>query len=144
MHARGHPHDVKNLRDGHDQAEGGSTVASRVEVATPSAARALLRAAAQTHLDQDLLDTALLLISEIVGNALRHGRPPVLVFVACMDAHRLRVEVDDEDPRQPVVGQPDLLDEGGRGMWLVEAMSTAWGVDNHPLGGKTVWFEFGV
>jgi anti-sigma regulatory factor (Ser/Thr protein kinase) len=84
-------------------------------------------------------DTAELLVSEVVTNAVVHGGSGVRVTVESADG-RVRVSVCDESPEVPVVREPVPEDEHGRGMFLVAKMSNRWGVD--PLAvGKCVWFE---
>jgi anti-sigma regulatory factor (Ser/Thr protein kinase) len=85
------------------------------------------------------LDTILLLTSELVTNAVRHGSGPVTLHLSG-GVHGLQVEVDDDGAGQPVLLDPDALTTGGRGLHLVDALSTRWGVDRHALG-KTVWFR---
>ena len=84
-------------------------------------------------------DDALLLTSELVTNAILHGRSEVCVEVQ-VDGPVLRVSVIDENSRHPmpVVEDPDALD--GRGLALVAALAARWGVQDRPLG-KAVWFE---
>ena len=86
-----------------------------------------------------LLDEAELLTSELVNNAVVHGRSHVSVAVRhCPDG--LHVEVTDEGP-----GTLQRLDAGleateGRGLLLVEAVSSAWGTSVE-RDAKTVWFR---
>ena len=84
-------------------------------------------------------DDALLLASELVTNAVLHGRSEVCVEVAAR-GDVLRVSVLDENSRHParVAEDPNALD--GRGLALVEALSERWGVEDRPLG-KAFWFE---
>jgi hypothetical protein len=89
------------------------------------------------------MDGALLVVSELVTNALVHtdGRVRLdLTFIG----HRLRVAVTDASPRTPI--KPASLGweaTGGRGILLVEAMSEAWGTV--PVsGGKQVWSELAL
>lgn len=87
----------------------------------------------------DVLDTAQLLVSEVVTNAVVHGRSEAEVAVRLLD-DRVRVEVVDRGDMP--VRRRDAEDEetSGRGMALVEALSMAWGIDDLPVG-KMVWFE---
>ncbi|WP_089326525.1 ATP-binding protein [Actinomadura meyerae] len=86
------------------------------------------------------IDSAELLTSEVVTNAVRHGRVSgvVKVRVRVMDG-RLRVDVTDPEPGMPRVVAASDTDEGYRGMAIVAACADAWGW--HPAaGGKTVWW----
>lgn len=91
----------------------------------------------------DEADTVLLVVSELVTNALVHTQGAVRVELT-LAADRLRVTVSDSSPRAPA--KPVVVDwesTGGRGLFLVEAMSAAWG--SVPVGGgKQVWSEIVV
>ncbi|MDO0929637.1 serine/threonine-protein phosphatase [Streptomyces sp. TG1A-8] len=93
----------------------------------------------------ELADTAELLASEVVTNALVHGDSDVNVYVRRYETC-LRVEVRDSDPRpaEPVtLPRAEDQAEGGRGLLIVSALASGWG--NSPSGrGKTVWFELMV
>lgn len=66
---------------------------------------------------------------------------PVTVHVHDTSDGRTRVEVTDPDPRVwPVLREATGACESGRGLALLEAVSTRWGVEQGP-GGKTVWCE---
>ncbi|MGW0706227.1 SpoIIE family protein phosphatase [Streptomyces sp. NPDC002643] len=85
-------------------------------------------------------DTVLLVVSELVTNALVHTDGRVRLDLTLL-SDRLRVSVTDTSPRTPRK-PPNIGWEatGGRGILLVEAMSTAWGT--LPVsGGKQVWAE---
>lgn len=84
-------------------------------------------------------DVLALLVSEVATNAVVHGAGEVQVRVLLV-ADRLRVEVSDEAEGVPTPRRSDLEAEGGRGLALVEALSTSWGVAASATG-KTVWFE---
>ena len=84
-------------------------------------------------------DTVALLVSEVATNALVHGAGRVRVRVRATD-RGLRVEVHDEDTTLPARRQATPMDEGGRGIALVDALSTGWGAER-TTDGKTVWFE---
>jgi PAS domain-containing protein/anti-sigma regulatory factor (Ser/Thr protein kinase) len=87
----------------------------------------------------DLRETAVLLVSEVVTNALRHtdGRVDLELW---RFADRVRVEVSDETSRGPVPAGSGLLDESGRGVPLMDALSDRWGTSPNGAG-KVVWFE---
>jgi anti-sigma regulatory factor (Ser/Thr protein kinase) len=103
------------------------------------ARRATARAAELWRLDREVTETALLLVSELATNAIRHGAPPVRLSLR-LDADRLRVEVTDSSPTLPSVGgsAPDAT--GGRGLHIVQQLAAGWGAQASRLG-KTVWFE---
>jgi anti-sigma regulatory factor (Ser/Thr protein kinase) len=90
-------------------------------------------------LDDDAGDVAVLLVSELVTNAILHGVPP-LELVAFPLGDGLRVEVHDAGDASPVM-RPSAPDVGsGRGLHLVDALATRWGSERTGLG-KSVWFE---
>lgn len=89
-----------------------------------------------------LEDTAVLLASELVGNAVRHahhGGTEMELRIADTGAW-LRIEVADADPRPPQPHFPAGLDESGFGLVLVDALAVKWGVEQ-TAAGKTVWIE---
>ncbi|MCY9783616.1 ATP-binding protein [Nocardiopsis sp. EMB25] len=93
-------------------------------------------------------DAAHLIVSELVTNAVRHGRPPVDLTLTWLDGHthrpRLRVEVLDRGTSGcPALstGFGDDRAEGGRGLMLVEACSDRWGASPHTDAGLRVWAE---
>ena len=93
-------------------------------------------------LSTSLAETAQLLVSELVTNALVHGRGAVGLRMSRND-RVVRVEVSDTSaqPARPVL-HPGVEDESGRGLFLVSALANSWGSEpNAGDGGKTVWFE---
>lgn len=86
-------------------------------------------------------DVAVLLVSELVTNAILHGRGP-LELRARPSGSALRVEVHDADPRTPPTLSADLepTDDGGRGLHLVDILADRWGWAES-ADGKVVWFE---
>jgi anti-sigma regulatory factor (Ser/Thr protein kinase) len=111
----------------------------------PSArvARRGVRSVAAAHgLDGGVAE---LLVSELVGNAVRHGGGgddvDAVVLRVTVDGDALRVELDDCSEHLPEVPQaPGHGAESGRGLLLVADMATRWGA--HALGGgKRMWFE---
>jgi anti-sigma regulatory factor (Ser/Thr protein kinase)/anti-anti-sigma regulatory factor len=91
--------------------------------------------------DNTLVDRAVLLASELVTNAVVHARTELELRVE-LRGDLLHLAVRDGSPRLlRLVTDPvrDLEAEGGRGLWLVEQLARAWGVNRHPDGGKVVW-----
>lgn len=87
----------------------------------------------------DLIDATELLVSEVVTNGLVHGEGDVQLALT-LEEGRLRVEVTDRTPLEPRLLNLPSDAASGRGLWLVDSMSSAWGTE--PRGaGKAVWFE---
>lgn len=85
-------------------------------------------------------DTAELLVSELVTNAIRHGSGEIHLTVR-HHGGTLRFEVHDEAAESvPHVRPAGENDEGGRGLHLVGMLSSRWGATRTTTG-KTVWFE---
>ncbi|GAB3678099.1 hypothetical protein GCM10027589_48390 [Actinocorallia lasiicapitis] len=80
------------------------------------------------------------IVAELVANAVRHAATPLELRLILHDGY-IRIEVRDRDHRMPSLGKPQPLDDGGRGLFLVDAYSAAWGAERSPDGGKTVWAE---
>ena len=80
-----------------------------------------------------------LLASELSTNALLHADSAFTVIVR-YDGATVRVEVGDGSRAVPALRAPRVDDPNGRGIMLVEALSSAWGV-TPTLEGKRVWFE---
>ncbi|PWI10609.1 hypothetical protein DIZ27_11225 [Streptomyces sp. NWU339] len=90
-------------------------------------------------------DTVVLIVAELAANAVLHGRVPGRDFALSLsyDAGQgtVRIEVADTHPALPTRKAPDSDEDGGRGLVLVDALATAWGVCDRPGPGKTVWAE---
>jgi anti-sigma regulatory factor (Ser/Thr protein kinase) len=95
-------------------------------------------------LSPEQLDTARLLVTELVSNALRHGEGPV-VLVVLRTRETVRIGVEDDGPSMPAVTHHPVLAQQGRGLQLVAGLAGTWGVvrrgDGQP--GKQVWFDLG-
>lgn len=109
-------------------------------------ARTLLREQANSwKIPEEVTETAVLLLSELMTNACRHAKvsPGREIWARCaLDDDRLRVWVTDASDTlpEPRVASPD--DEAGRGLALVAALADDWGATSREHGiGKTVWFE---
>jgi len=97
-------------------------------------------------------DVVALLVSELVTNAVLHsasGQPDGTLLVGYqlarqeLDPKRLRLRVEVRDlggPGHPRRCQHGLESRGRRGLELVEALASRWGVARHPRG-RVVWFE---
>ena len=86
----------------------------------------------------DMCDTTVLLVSELVTNAVTHANAPHLSIL--LSPSGVRVEVGDASQDLPIPRAPDVWREGGRGIALLDMLATAWGVRQQP-GGKGIWFE---
>ncbi|MGI8624753.1 MAG: ATP-binding protein [Solirubrobacteraceae bacterium] len=105
----------------------------------PSEARHALRELAP-RLDAGVLDDAGLLVSELVANSVRHGTGDhVRVTLDPGPDGALRCEVTDEGHGFLPLSRPvGTRDDGGWGLFLVETLSSAWGVRE---GSTHVWFQ---
>jgi anti-sigma regulatory factor (Ser/Thr protein kinase) len=110
--------------------------------ADPSAARQARRFATRALEDWQVpesVGTATLVVSELVTNSIRHAQT-INELTLSLAQKRLRIAVHDLSDGSPEPTRQldaDALD--GRGLFLVEVMSRAWGVFPSPLSGKTVW-----
>ncbi|MEU3464878.1 ATP-binding protein [Streptomyces sp. NPDC006733] len=93
-----------------------------------------------------VVDDAVLLVSELVSNAILHTRSgePLGGFTVELGFHAdtLRIAVHDQGSREI----PRVLNgsgEGGRGLGLVQVLATTWGITGGPAG-RTVWFELAL
>lgn len=109
---------------------------------SPSAARVHARAfLADERLGQPhLLTDVLVVVSELVTNAVLYGRVPIVLSLV-RDLETLRIEVSDADPQVHAVKPhaPNPSDPTGRGLQIVQSLTRAWGVTPQAHGGKTVW-----
>lgn len=103
-----------------------------------AAARRFTRdALVKLHIEES--ETAVLLVSELVTNAVRYGLGPILVTLA-LHGELFRCEVSDANSVAPCLKEAAVDDESGRGMHMVYTLSHRCGV-RPALRGKTVWFE---
>jgi anti-sigma regulatory factor (Ser/Thr protein kinase) len=93
-------------------------------------------------LSDSLCDTLVLLVSEVVTNAVRHSNAPrdtPIILTTSITEKAIRVTViDTGDGFTPTPRDPSAL-HGGYGLYLVDKEARRWGVDR--LGGTRVWFE---
>jgi anti-sigma regulatory factor (Ser/Thr protein kinase) len=104
----------------------------------PGDARRALRNVCADHVEEDLLVDAELLVSELVTNAIRHGRGEISLC-ARVDEDRLLVEVIDEGSGfEHELRRREFEQVGGWGLDIVDDVSSRWGVHE---GTTHVWFE---
>lgn len=84
-------------------------------------------------------ETAELVVSELVGNAVQHG-DGIAELGLVLDDDVVRIEVVDNSPVLPVLLRPAPADDRHRGLLIVSALSANWGTWLE-AGGKTVWAE---
>lgn len=89
-------------------------------------------------LPDEHVEIAVLLTTELVMNAVVHGAGPVGVHAAWGEGSVL-VEVDDQSAQLPALREIDRTASSGRGLRLVDGLSSGWGVSPGETG-KTVWF----
>ncbi|MGH9044553.1 MAG: SpoIIE family protein phosphatase [Acidimicrobiales bacterium] len=114
--------------------------ATRLDAAAPEAARARALATsafAEWGIAEEAHHDAVLILDELVTNAIVHGAPPIAMRVRCA-AHELVIEVSDSLPAPPRKLRPSPQDEHGRGMQLVSLLASRWGT-TPTRRGKRVW-----
>ncbi|PWI16771.1 phosphatase [Streptomyces sp. Act143] len=107
-------------------------------------AREQLRELLHDWPSQDQIDSAVLLLSEMLTNVLVHTDADALLLAEVHGdgpgTRRMRIEVTDSSDDLPHKRRPGELASSGRGLMLIELLADAWGVD--PRGeGKSIWFE---
>lgn len=126
---------------------------------SPRSARRFLLTALRGTVDEDTLDSALLLVTELVTNVVVHAGTPATVDVTVAPVGELTIQVRDLHPVRigaarhgsdgdssaaatDEFGESGLggLREDGRGLALVDALASSWGTQ-HGAGGKSVWFR---
>ncbi|GHB05733.1 SpoIIE family protein phosphatase [Streptomyces termitum] len=91
----------------------------------------------------ELRDLGVLATSELVGNSLQHGTPPMRLRLRRTD-RRLIIEVTDGDDHLPRRRRAETEDEAGRGISIIATIASSWGSRRTPGGGKAVWCEFAL
>jgi anti-sigma regulatory factor (Ser/Thr protein kinase) len=101
-------------------------------------ARQWLRAFLDSRSAEAQVADAVLVTSELVTNALRHGLGDVVLRASIETPSAVRVSVTDSGPELPTLVPPDPTRIGGVGLRIVDELAASWGVAPFP-GGKTVW-----
>src|SRR5205823_3520567 len=116
------------------------------DIRAPGRARRAVRLELEEHLDPDVLERVMLLVSELVTNSVRHGglRPDQEIeLIVNTTPENLRVEVAEPgegfefDPGSQRRFSGDTP-SGGWGLYLVDRLSSAWGVEDNDV--TKVWF----
>ncbi|WP_250279388.1 ATP-binding protein [Frankia sp. Cppng1_Ct_nod] len=113
-----------------------------VPSAVPQARRVLRQQLAATNLPDKIIGTAELLVSELVTNAVKYGKPPIWLLIELRPG-LVHASVSDTSVALPHRQCLDLGSEGGRGLLILDALAGSWGavaVDS----GKYLWFDLPV
>jgi len=89
-----------------------------------------------------VVDTAVLLVSELASNAVLHARSDIRILLR-REHDQVKVKVCDRSPVIPRPRRFGVESATGRGLALVEQLSADWGVQRE-AGGKCVWFTLSV
>ena len=128
---------------GYVQDEGHVQARLPADAAMVALARRVAREVCARWLTPDACDSLLLVVSELLGNAVTAATGPEVTMRLSWTSRRVRVEVTDDSPANAVARMADAHEEGGRGLWLVEMTATRWG--SHAYGdGKCVWAEIAL
>ena len=115
-----------------------------LDTRAPGAARAFVVECLERRVVMSVLESAQLVVSELVTNSLRHGGVPmgeVVVGVELMP-ELVRIGVHDSGSDAVIAARPPDLDTGGGfGLNLVQMLSERWGVERLAAGGTQVWAQ---
>ena len=117
------------------------TVAA-LPASAPTARRFLAAFCKQQHLADPVVDDAVLLVSELTGNAVLHARSEARIRVE-LRGTVLRIEVADDTEHMPQMRTTSREAVGGRGIQILDHVSSRGGaiLQVEPPPGKVVWFE---
>jgi anti-sigma regulatory factor (Ser/Thr protein kinase) len=117
-----------------------SDLALLTAVPSSLAARVFARETLRRWQISDVGDDVVLVVGELVANAVVHTAGPVTVALGLWGQH-IRVEVGDESSSLPNAQQPSSDGTSGRGIAIVASLSREWGVHLRTDGGKSVWAD---
>jgi len=113
-----------------------------LDVHAPAAARVVVADFLRGRLPPRLLDTAQLIISELVSNSLRHNAVPfdqAIVVRVALDRGTWRLEVEDPGGVGVLPPEPERAAGGRLGLNLVQTLSECWGVEHAAERGTRAW-----
>lgn len=132
------------------RAKSGTTWANELHVPPSLTAAAQAREFVRGYCESQelpyLAENVELVVSELVTNAVVHAQTRIRVRIEELP-FCVRLTVYDEAVDLPLLSlasRVSALEEGGRGVWIVDACSVEWGTDLHALEGKSTWALFAV
>jgi DNA-binding NarL/FixJ family response regulator len=131
---------VEMLEDIGQQRSGSSALQLPADIASAREARTFTRNLLDEWQVPEVIEDALLVVSEMVTNAVVHAHSACELRVS-LSPMVVRVEVADRGRGTPEPMPPSATRSSGRGLHLIDALTAAWGVEPSADGGKTVWAE---
>jgi len=124
---------------------GGDAIAIDVppDLASIDGVRAQIEAAA-SRWGVGEIDPLALVTSELVTNAIVHAGTESVITCRLLAPDEVELAVTDHGAGTPRMGDPDVDDTGGRGLRIVDALSTTWGVRHLAPDETTVWARVNV
>ena len=92
---------------------------------------------------EPLTEAALIVANELAANAVTHADSPFRIQLS-LNPSTLRIDVVDFGAGTPEPMPPSTSSEHGRGLLLIDALTTAWGIDRAATAGKVVWAELAL
>ncbi len=87
----------------------------------------------------ETLETVELMVSQLASNCVLHADSRFDLSII-LTAGEIRVEATDHGGGEPCLRSPEPTDLTGRGLLIVDALASVWGVEHRGVPGKTVWF----
>ncbi|NIY65631.1 ATP-binding protein [Streptomyces malaysiensis] len=138
---------MPSVSDGSDQTEF-AVCAFSADSRSVSDARRFTRFTLGSWGLEPLIDTVVVIVSELLANALRHGRlrtcgshgSPRPLWVGLLRGETtVLCTVADQSPDIPVLRRAGSFAQTGRGLQIIESLSAAWGWTDPNADGKAVW-----